>query len=139
MTCTAASRSPSTSWRPRSNLATLRRTGLAMLEPSPKEIQGTTPMYTRRFACLAATGLLLLGNTARAQESFAKPAAEVNKKMVKLFGSGGFRGLASYGTGIIVSPEGHILTVASHLLDTQELRVHTYDGRRFQAKIVLSS
>src|SRR5262249_27234088 len=37
-----------------------------------------------------------------------------------------------------VSKEGHILTVASHLLDTQDLRVHLYDGRRFHAKVVLS-
>jgi serine protease Do len=83
------------------------------------------------FACL------FLAGAARAQDSFAKEADEVNKRMVKVFGSGGFRGLASYGTGVLVSPQGHILTVASHLLDTQELRVHLYDGRRYQAKVIV--
>lgn len=74
---------------------------------------------------------------AGAQPSFTKVADEVNRKVVKVFGSGGFRGLASYGSGVLVSPDGHILTVASHLLDTQELRVHLYDGRRFTARVVV--
>jgi serine protease Do len=83
--------------------------------------------------------VLSAGFPARGQESFAKPAEQVNRKMVKLYGSGGFKGLAHYGTGILVSPQGHILTVASHLLDTQDLRVHLHDGRRFHAKVVVNS
>jgi S1-C subfamily serine protease len=47
-------------------------------------------------------------------------------------------GLTSYGTGMIVSPEGHILTVANQLLDTQDLRVHLADGRRFRAKVLFT-
>src|SRR5262249_9105488 len=69
----------------------------------------------------------------RSQESFGKVSEEVNKKVVKLYGSGGFQGLASYGTGVLFSPEGHILTVASHMLATQDLRVPLYDGRRYHA------
>src|SRR5207237_8650793 len=61
----------------------------------------------------------------------------VNQRLVKLFGSGGFRGLAAYGTGIVVSPDGYVLTVAGHLLDTPELRVHLYDGRRATARVVV--
>ena len=41
-----------------------------------------------------------------AQQSFTPVSNEVNKKMVKLFGAGGFKGLPSYGTGIVVSPQG---------------------------------
>jgi serine protease Do len=70
-------------------------------------------------------------------DSFAALAEKVNPKVVKLFGTGGFTGLASYGTGVLVSPDGYILTVASHLLDTQDLRVHLHDGRRFHAKVVV--
>jgi S1-C subfamily serine protease len=66
---------------------------------------------------------------APAQESFTAVAEQVNKKMVKVFGAGGFKGLPSYGTGILVSPEGHILTVNNHILSTADLRVHLYDGR----------
>ncbi len=74
---------------------------------------------------------------AQAGDSFAALAEKVNPKVVKLFGTGGFTGLASYGSGVLVSPDGHILTVASHLLDTQDLRVHLHDGRRFHAKVVV--
>jgi S1-C subfamily serine protease len=56
---------------------------------------------------------------------------------VKLFGSGGFRGLTSYGSGIIVSPQGHVLTAATNLLDTQDLRVHLADGRRVRGKVLV--
>src|SRR5277367_4690250 len=71
-----------------------------------------------------------------AQESLTPVVTEVNKKMVKLFGAGGFKGLPSYGTGIIVSPKGHILTVNNHILTTVDLRVHLYDGRFYHAKVV---
>jgi len=82
-----------------------------------------------KLAAAALAGLLLTGMAAQAQESFAQVVAEVNKKVVKLYGSGGFQGLADYGTGVIISPEGHILTVASHMLATQDLRVHLAAGR----------
>jgi serine protease Do len=88
---------------------------------------------------LVAVGLVLAaGPAARADEASAdRVAYAVNKKLVKLFGSGGFKGLEAYGTGLLVSPQGHILTVASHLLDTSDLRIHLSDGRRFQAKVVV--
>src|SRR4051794_15379514 len=63
---------------------------------------------------------------------------QVNQRMVKLFGSGGYRGIAAYGPGIVVSPDGYVLTVASPLLETPDLRVHLFDGRRLQAKVVVS-
>jgi serine protease Do len=63
---------------------------------------------------------------------------EVNRKMVKLFGSGGFRGLNSYGTGILVSADGYVLTVASPLLDTPDLLVHLSNGQRLNAQVVVT-
>jgi serine protease Do len=74
---------------------------------------------------------LLLAGVAFAQDPFAATVAKVNQRMVKLFGSGGFKGVASYGTGIVVSPRGHVLTVAAPMLDSQNVRVHLADGRRF--------
>jgi S1-C subfamily serine protease len=92
----------------------------------------------RSLLCSAVAGMALsLVGYAFAQDQFSTTADQVNKKMVKLFGSGGFKGLASYGTGIIVSPEGHVLTVASTMLDTQNLRAHLPDGRRFDNLQVL--
>jgi serine protease Do len=89
-------------------------------------------------ARLLAVALLIVAATptARAEDSFSPVAAKVNKKLAKLFGSGGFRGLAHYGTGVVVSSDGYVLTVYSHLLDTQDLRVHLWDGTRYHAKVV---
>ncbi len=83
------------------------------------------------IATLACTGI------GSAQDSFATVFQQANQKMVKIFGSGGYQGLVNYGSGIVISPEGHILTVAAQLLDTADLRVHLADGRRMKAKVVV--
>src|SRR5579872_6732856 len=83
-----------------------------------------------------ALAALLTALPVRADESLAKVAEAVNPKMVKLFGSGGFRGIAAYGTGFFVSPDGYILTAYSPLLDTTELRVHLADGTKYRGKVV---
>jgi len=63
---------------------------------------------------------------------------QVNRKMVKLYGSGGFSGVNSYGSGVLISADGYVLTVASPLLDTADLLVHLWDGRRLRAKVVIA-
>jgi serine protease Do len=88
------------------------------------------------FVALAALLLAATARPARADESLAKVAEDVNPKLVKLFGAGGIKGLAAYGTGFFVSPDGYILTVYSHILDTQDLRVHLSDGTRYHGKVV---
>lgn len=85
---------------------------------------------------IALTLVLVSAGPALAQQPFTTATADVNKRMVKLFGAGGFKGLPSYGTGILVSAQGHILTVNNHILSTQDLRVHLYDGRLFHARLV---
>lgn len=57
-------------------------------------------------------------------------------KVVKIFGAGGFRGMESYQSGILISPEGHIMTVWSYVLDTDHISVHLNDGRQFEAKLL---
>src|SRR4051794_29325612 len=95
----------------------------------------------KRILCLkfplAVCVLLLAALTAHAQISMAPALKDVNKKMVKLFGIGGFKGLPSYGTGILVSAKGHILTVNNHILNTPGILVHLYDGRQYQAKVLV--
>jgi serine protease Do len=81
------------------------------------------------LACLGLAGVLF------AQQSFTPTAREVNRRLVKLFGAGGFKGLPSYGTGVIISPKGYLLTVNNHILSTSDLRVHLYDGRSYHAKV----
>jgi serine protease Do len=85
---------------------------------------------------LAAGAALWAAPAARAQQPFTDVAERVNKKMVKLFGAGGFKGLPAYGTGILVSPRGHILTANNHLLSTTDIKVHLPDGRALLARVV---
>jgi serine protease Do len=89
-----------------------------------------------RYIGAALLAAACLCPVTRADDSFAPISSEINKKVVKLFGSGGIKGLASYGTGILVSEDGYILTVNSHMLDTQDLRVHLWDGTRWHAEVV---
>jgi S1-C subfamily serine protease len=93
-------------------------------------------MKTIRSLLICLVGLMACSSL-QAQSSFEQVASTVNKKLVKVFGSGGFKGLISYGTGIIISPKGHILTANSQLLDTQDLRLHLSDGRKVRAKVIV--
>ena len=72
---------------------------------------------------------------AHAADPYDKVVVTVNEKVVKLFGAGGFRGAESFGTGIIISPKGHILTTAGPILDGRDLRLHLPDGRKFAYKV----
>lgn len=54
-------------------------------------------------------------------------------KVVKLYGAGGLRGLEAYQTGLLISGEGHVLTVWSYVLDSDEVTVVLDDGRRYSA------
>jgi serine protease Do len=56
--------------------------------------------------------------------------------MVKIFGAGGLAGLHGYGAGMLFSPEGHIATVWSHVLDSDVVTVVLSDGRRFYGELV---
>ncbi len=92
-------------------------------------------MIPMRIAILTILAFIVPA-TATAADSYEQVCRDVNSKMVKIFGAGGFVRLNNFGSGIIISPEGHILTVASPLLDTPELAVHLYDGRRFKAVVL---
>ena len=89
-----------------------------------------------RLLLLAAAALIGFAPGSRAQP-LVQVAETVNGKLVKLFGAGGFSRLNNFGTGIIVSPDGHILTVANALIDTPNLVVHLYDGRRLKAEVMV--
>jgi S1-C subfamily serine protease len=73
-----------------------------------------------------------------ADETLGEVASRVNPRLVKVYGSGGVKGLPGYGTGILVSADGYILTTANHLPDSSDLRVHLHDGTRLTAKVVAS-
>ena len=56
--------------------------------------------------------------------------------MVKIYGAGGYRGMEAYESGMLISPDGHILTAYSYVLDTDYITVVLADGRRFEAKLL---
>ena len=85
------------------------------------------------FICVIA--LAVLSSAAHAQ-SMAESVEDVQPKVVKLFGAGGLKNLATYGTGVLVSPDGHIATVWNHLLDADVVTVVLNDGRRFFGKVI---
>jgi serine protease Do len=80
--------------------------------------------------------LLLLASPAVAADPFVKVSQQVNEKVVKIFGAGGFRGATNYSTGVLVSADGHFVTIASQTLDTSELIVHLADGSRRKAVVL---
>ena len=85
----------------------------------------------------AAVALLaFVPASAPAADPLADVCEKVNGKLVKVFGAGGFSRLNNFATGVLVSPDGHVLTAAGPLLDTADLAVHLYDGRRMKAEVL---
>jgi S1-C subfamily serine protease len=94
-----------------------------------------------RAVALAFACLLAGASVARASDgaaSLVDVAREVQPKVVKLYGAGGPRGLVPYQSGMLISGKGHVLTVASYVLDSDEVTVVLNDGRHFTAKFVAS-
>ncbi len=87
---------------------------------------------------LVLAGLLVAVMCGQIVHAQSQSATDVIEKtlpvVVKIFGSGGLARLEGYGSGILISSEGHILTVWSHVLDRGEVTVVLDDGRRFEAK-----
>jgi serine protease Do len=97
-------------------------------------------MLTRRTTLwLAAIAFAVLSPAlSPAADPLNEVVEKANRKMVKVFGAGGFSRLNNYGTGIVITKDGYVLTVASQLLDTADLVVHLYDGTRLRAKVVVA-
>ncbi|REJ74290.1 MAG: serine protease, partial [Planctomycetota bacterium] len=60
----------------------------------------------------------------------------VQQRVVKIYGAGGIANLHAYGTGFLVSSEGHIVTVWSHVLDGDVVTIVLDDGRRYYGKVL---
>lgn len=79
---------------------------------------------------------LVAPHSATAQTSFADVNSATQPKIVKIFGAGGIRGLEPYQSGFLISGEGHILTVWSYVLDSEEIATYLHDGRKHLASLV---
>lgn len=69
-----------------------------------------------------------------AQPPMDQTARRAQQRVVKIYGAGGLSGLEAYQSGFIVSPEGHVATSWSYVLDVDPIVVLD-DGRRFESKI----
>jgi serine protease Do len=90
--------------------------------------------------CIVHFAFCILYANARIAAQDAAPlttiARQVQPKVVKLYGAGGLRGLEAYQSGLLVSAEGHVLTVWSYVLDGDDVTVVLDDGRRSEAQHV---
>jgi S1-C subfamily serine protease len=94
-----------------------------------------------RAVALAVASLLAGAVDAQASDgaaSLTAVARDVQPKVVKIYGAGGVRGLEAYQSGMLISGAGHVLTVWSYVLDSDEVTVVLDDGRHFSAKFVAS-
>ena len=74
----------------------------------------------------------VVGQTIRFREAISQSLP----KMVKIFGSGGSRGLEAYQSGMLISADGYLLTVWSYVLDSALITATMNDGYRAEAKLV---
>src|SRR6516162_2459939 len=85
---------------------------------------------------LAVSALRLPAMIASAAESATRVIDQAQSKIVKIYGAGGFHGMEGYQSGFIISPEGHVLTALSYVLDTDHVSVTLSDGRRYDAHML---
>jgi serine protease Do len=96
---------------------------------------------TIRRACLAALAIAAVNIFAApafaiAEGSLAGVIRDVQGKIVKIYGAGGFRGLEPYQSGFLISADGHILTAHSYVLDADYITCTLDGGQKFEAKLL---
>ncbi|RMG38144.1 MAG: serine protease [Planctomycetota bacterium] len=90
-----------------------------------------------RWGCVAGAAVLCAAMVARASATDRHSVIRhVQQRVVKIFGAGGLGSLAPYASGFLVSPEGHVVTVWSHVLDAETVTVVLDNGRRFSASVL---
>lgn len=98
------------------------------------------PLAVVRVGCvvavLSAATFSPLAGAVAADGSFSEVVRQVQPKLVKIYGAGGFRGLEAYQSGFLISADGYIATVWSYVLDTDAIHAVLDDGRRFDAKLL---
>lgn len=96
-------------------------------------IKQKTVKFVLVYLCLIGSLLAVPLTSQASSQSTIKYALP---RIVKIFGAGGVKNLYGYSTGFLVSPEGHIATIWSPVLDTDRLSVVLHDGRKFEAEVL---
>lgn len=84
---------------------------------------------------LVLSGMCIMTNALQAEATLRDITRDVQRKVVKIYGAGGLRGLESYQSGSLITPNGHILTAWSYVLDSSVITVVLDDGRHFTAEL----
>jgi serine protease Do len=85
---------------------------------------------------IAATAFIAPPTADATEPTLGRVIRDAQSKIVKIYGAGGYRGLEAYQSGFLFSPDGHVLTVWSYVLDTDYITATLDDGRKFDAKLV---
>ena len=93
-------------------------------------------MLNKLLTLMAVVGLMCSSPTPAHAADLQQTLRTAQSKIVKLYGAGGLKQMEAYQTGILISPEGHVLTVMSYVLDTDDLAVILDDGRKWQAEFL---
>jgi len=93
---------------------------------------------TMGFSAVPALLFPLMTTTARAEAGDDTSVHESCSTVVKLFGAG-IGNLDTYGSGTLISADGHLITVWNHLINSGYLTAVTSDGRRYQLDVIGTS
>ncbi|MCA9231351.1 MAG: trypsin-like peptidase domain-containing protein [Planctomycetales bacterium] len=63
---------------------------------------------------------------------------EAQRRVVKIYGAGGLKEMEAYQSGVLISPNGHVLTMLSYVLDTDDLVAILDDGRKLPLEFLNS-
>ncbi|MEM8864853.1 MAG: serine protease, partial [Planctomycetota bacterium] len=71
-----------------------------------------------------------------ASELTPRDVLDAATRVVKIYGAGGLGRIEAYQTGCLISPEGHVLTANSLVLDGGQVTVVTHTGDRYSAVVL---
>ena len=98
------------------------------------------PTLRKVFACrwVLSTLLVLLGHWSAAAahaNGYERAIESARRRVVKLYGLGAGRQVG-YGTGVVVTTDGLVLTTLSLLIEAEPVRVTDFRGHRYDAKVL---
>ncbi len=88
-----------------------------------------------RAALFASCAFFLVPPLPVHAEGFRRAVEAALPRVVKLYGLG-VGTQAGYGSGVLVSPDGLVLTVFSLLIDAEHIRAVTHDGTTYEADVI---
>lgn len=85
---------------------------------------------------LVGTTASSLGSDAGPDRALVRMIDRIQQSQVKIYGAGGLRGLEAYQSGVLAAREGLVITSWSTVLDTDRIRIVTWDGLAHEAELI---